>query len=168
MKLTNNLNKTNLTNPYWYKLIKLFKTVEQPYKITTGLTIPFIFGAYSIFEEPFPDINTLIQSIVDSNIDKYPIIQRCDVIGKHVIMVEEKTKCIKEYKNFPRLTSTNGLGLLLISTNTSIGKTFDKVCNSLKLEYLGPINRNEFSWSNGKDSWRKFESREIELIKSVK
>lgn len=159
---------TKLTNPYWYKLIKLFKTVEQPYKISTGLTIPFLFGAYRILDNPFPDIDTLIESIVVSEIDKYPIIQRCPVIGKHVIMVEEKSRCNKEYKNFPRIESTKGQGILLVSTNTNIGRTFDRVCNSLKLEYQDPINRNEYSWSNGNNSWRQFERQEEELIKSVK
>lgn len=157
-----------ITNPYWYKLIKLFKTAEEPYKISTGLTIPFIFGAYDTLEYPFPDIDTLIRTIVDSEIDKYPIVQRCHVIGKHVIMVEEKSRCNKEFKDFPRIESKNGKGILLISKNTNIGKTLEKVSDSLRFEYQDPINRKEYSWSNGKNKWRKFESREEELIKSVK
>lgn len=159
---------TNLTNPYWYKLIKFFKTVEQPYTISTGLTIPFLFGAYKTLENPFQNIDALIKSIIESEIDKYPIIQRCHVIGKHVIMVEEKSKCNKEYKNFPRIEGENGKGVLLVSTNTNIGKTFEKVSNSLRLEYQDTIDKSEYSWSNGKGRWRKFERREEELIKTVK
>lgn len=156
------------TNPYWYKLIKLFKNVEPPYKITTGLTIPFLYGAYITLENPFPDIDELIKSVVDSEIDKYPIIQRCNVIGKHVIMVEDKSKCNREYKDFPRIESTNGKGLLLVSTNTDIGRTFEKVTHSLKLEYQAPVNRQEYSWSKRLEEWRQFDNKEKELIKSVK
>lgn len=141
---------------------------EPPYKISTGLTIPFLYGAYRSVENAFPNIDALIKSIVDSEIDKYPIIQRCHVIGKHVIMVEEKSKCNKEYKNFPRIESANGQGLLLVSTNTDIGKTFNKITNSLKLEYQDPINRQEYSWSKGNSEWRQFDKREEELIKSIK
>ncbi len=158
----------NLSNPYWYKLIKQFKAASQPYKITTGLTIPFLFGAYKELESPFNNIEALLKCIIESEIDKYPIIQRCHVIGKHVVMVEDKFKCNKEFKDFPPIESDNKKNKLLISTNTNIGKTFDKVCNSLRLEYQEWIDKKEYSWSNGNQNWRTFDDKEIELIKNVK
>jgi hypothetical protein len=156
-------------DPYWYKLIAAFKAAEPPYKITTGLTIPFLMGSYVELDEPFEDINHLVQAIINSQIDKFPIIQRCHVIGKHVIMVEEKAYCNKTYEKFPRIESEISKGLLLISTNSpNLGKTFEKICYNLRAEYLGPILRKEYSWSNGKNSWLKFDQREIDIINSVK
>lgn len=158
---------TKLTNPYWYKLIKLFKSAEGPYKISTGLTIPFLIGAYKVIDKPFDNINTLVKSIIESPIDKYPIIQRCPDIGKHVIMVEDKAKCNKEYMDFPSLDNDDKKSKLLVSTNTNIGKDFEKVCHSLKLEYQETIDKKEYSWSNGHQRWRAFDEKEIELIKSI-
>ncbi|MBK7808846.1 MAG: hypothetical protein IPJ51_21560 [Saprospiraceae bacterium] len=155
-------------NPEWYKLIKLFKSIEPPYRITTGLTIPFLIGAYKLLNLPFSEISTLVKNIVDSEIDKFPIIQRCHVIDKHVIMVEDKAKCNREYKDFIKIKSDIGNGILLISTNTDIGKNLDQISNSLKLEYESTILREEYSWSNKNKHWRKFDEKEIELIESVK
>jgi hypothetical protein len=159
----------NQKNPYWYALIKLFKKVETKYRITTGLTIPFLFGAYQLLERPFENIKQLIQSIIDSEIDKYPIIQRCHVIGKHVVMVQERAYCNKNFIKFPRIESAIVDNSLLISTNSpNLGKTYERICYNLTAEYVGPIERGEFSWSNGNNRWRKFDHREIELIKGLK
>ena len=57
------MNRKN--NQDCYKLIKLFKSVEQPYNITVGLTIPFIIGAYKILDLLFCEISAHIKNIID-------------------------------------------------------------------------------------------------------
>lgn len=156
-------------NPYWYKLIKLFSITETKYRISTGLTIPFLFGAYEVLEAPFGNIEQLIKAIIDVEIEKYPIIQKCPDIGKHVIMVENKSYCNRYFSKFPRIESILFKNSLLISTNTmNLGKSFDRICHNLKMAYGDTIQKGEFSWSNSNDCWRKFEVQEIELIKSIK
>lgn len=154
-------------NPYWYALLKLFKTVESPYKISTGLTIPFIFGAYNMIEQSFLTIKDLAITIRDSEVNGYPIIQRCHVIGKHVVTVEGKeyyNKNQNKYVNFKANASNNRL---FISSNSQLGKTIEKVCFNLTAEYWGSIQKEEYSWDNANKQWRKFTDREIELIKSI-
>lgn len=158
----------NQRNPKWYKLIKAFRATNTSYRISTGLTIPFLFGAYQVLEKPFISIDYMIKSILDSEIDKYPIIQRCPVIGQHVVMVEEKAICNKKFIDFPKIQSDVSNNILFISNNTSLGRTLDRVCHNLILEYNSPISRLEFSWSNINHCWRKFDDKEIELINSVR
>ena len=50
-------------NPYWYKLIKVLKENRT---ITTGLTIPYIFGAYEILGQPFSNVEELIEHILQN------------------------------------------------------------------------------------------------------
>lgn len=158
----------NPKNPDWYKILKLFKTVEEPYRINTGLTIPFIIGAYQLRDKPFENINSLIDYIIDIVIDKYPIIQRCHVINKHVVMVQEKQVCNRGYHTkYPKIKSKTSKNILFISTISNIGKTCGEICHSLNFEYKETIKRNEFSWSKEDKQWRKFHNREIELIKSI-
>lgn len=154
-------------NPYWYALLKLFKTVESPYRISTGLTVPFIFGAYRIIEQPFLTINELVITIRDSEINGYPIIQRCYVIGKHVVTVEGKEHYNKNQDKYVNFKANASNSRLFISSNTQLGKTIVKVCHNLTAEYCGPIQKEEYSWDNANKRWRKFTDTEIELIKSI-
>ena len=154
-----------MTNPYWYKLIKLLK---RKGKITTGLTIPYLFGAYKLLDVPFSNLSTLISEVHNSVIDKYPIIQKCHEINQHVIMVEKKEICHKYYGKEVKLINKNENNFLFISSNTNLGKTLDKVSFNLNRLYLKPIKEDKFSWNNSSKSWIKFSDEEKELIMSIK
>lgn len=154
-------------NPYWYKLIKAFKAAEKPYKISTGLTIPFLMGAYSLLEKPFENVEELVLSIYNSEIEKFPVIQKCPVIQKHVLMVEEKEICNKTYIKDVRFENSNGSNILFISYNSILlGKDLPKVIRNLNTEYSDAIKMGRFSWNNT-NGWSPFDEREKEIIKSV-
>ena len=97
-------------NLYWYSLIKLSKSRGL---ITTGLTIPYIFGAYKILGLPFNDIAQLVFAILESKADKFPVIQKCPVIGQHVVMLEEKVNCNKYYKKEGNNITCTGVKYLI-------------------------------------------------------
>ena len=118
---------------------------------------------------PFENIEQLIRSIIDVEIDKYPIIQKCPDISKHVIMVEDKAYCNKYYSKFPRIESEVVKSSLLVSINTpTLGRTLERVCFNLNSEYSDTIFKKKFSWSNINEQWREFEEQEIEMISSIK
>ena len=154
-----------IQKPYWYTLIKLLKANRT---ITTGLTIPYIFGAYEVLGQSVENINHLINIILESTTDKFPVIQKCPVIGQHVIMLEDKEMCNKYYKKDVRFESSNKKNILFISTNTDLGKTIDRVCWNLNVGYDSQIRNKDFSWNNKAKNWQKFDKEEIEMIKSIK
>ena len=153
-----------MARPFWYKLIKRLKTEGV---INTGVTIPYMFGAYKTIGRPFTDIGQMILAIRDSNTDKYPVIQKCTVIGHHVIMLEEKVNCNNEYRKDIRFENSNKDGYLFISSNTNLGNTIEKFSRSLTVAYENPIRRGEYSWNNREEEWKEFETSEITLIKSI-
>lgn len=155
------------SGPHWYNLIKLFKAAEPPYIITTGLTIPFLFGAYKILGEPFKNINQLVKVIIDSEVGELPIIHRCPEIDRHVILTQKKEYCNRYYAKYARIESESANNRLLISdTAVHLGKTFDKLCNGIHGEYQKTIDSEEYSYSK-KTGWRKFEEGETEIIKNL-
>lgn len=151
--------------PYWYTLIKLLKANR---KITTGLTIPYVFGAYEILEQPLENINHLVKVLLESVTDKFPVIQKCPEIGQHVIMLEDKEICNKYYKKDIRFENFNKKNLLFISANTELGKSIERLCWNLTAGYETQINSKDFSWNNKKKCWQKFEKGDIEMILSIK
>ncbi|MES2772925.1 MAG: hypothetical protein V4722_01985 [Bacteroidota bacterium] len=158
----------HIENPDWYKLIKAFKAAEPPYKISTGLTIPFLIGAYELLGSPFRSVEDLILTILNSEIDKFPVIQKCHYIQKHVLMVEGKEICNKTYRKEVKFESPTGRNILFISSNSILlGKELPKVIWNLSTEYSDPIRKCEYSWSNAK-GWKSFDEKEKEIIKSIK
>lgn len=152
-------------NPFWYKLLKLLRTNGT---ITTGLTVPYIFGAYQILGEPFLNIREMIDDILESNLDKFPLIQKCPDIHQHVIMVEKKEICNKYFSKFLRFENQKKDSKLFISNNTDIGKTYDKVLSNLEMLYSTPIQEKCNSWNKTTEKWEKFSEKEIELIRGIK
>ncbi len=155
----------NNHNPYWYKLTKLLK---QKGKINTGLTIPYIFGAYKLLEQPFENISDLIDELRKSSIDKYPVIQMCGTIHHHVIAAEDKSIYHKNYIKDVKLKNENNKIDLIISSNTDIGKTDEMVYKKLTHLYKKYIDAGKFSWVNKKQEWEPFQKEEIEIILSIK
>jgi len=151
-------------NPNWYKLIKFLKGKGT---ITTGLTIPYIFGVYEILGQPFSNIEELINHILKYPIDKYPLIQKCPVIQQDVLMVEKKEYCNK-YEKAIKFENANRDNILFISPNTALGKTLDNLYSNLTALYSNPIERKHYSWDNKEKSWKKFSDEEIETILSLK
>jgi hypothetical protein len=154
-----------MVNPYWYKLTKLLK---QKGKINTGLTIPYIFGAYKLLGQPFENISGLLDELRKNPIDKYPVIQKCGTIHQHVIAVEEKKIYHKEYIKDVILRNTNNVIDLIVSSNTDIGKTDEAVYKKLTQLYKEPINQENYSWNNKEQKWKPFEKEEKDLILSIK
>lgn len=150
--------------PYWYKLLK---TLKANGTIGTGLTIPYIFGAYEVLGSPFSSIRELIEHILESPIDKSPLIQKCNVIHHDVIMALETEVCNKYVKaiKFENAKKNNAL---FVSPNTNLGTTLEKIYSSLSALYLNPIERKNYSWDETEKRWKKFDKKEIEAIQRIK
>ncbi|AYQ32042.1 hypothetical protein [Runella sp. SP2] len=152
-------------NPIWYKLTKLLKGKRM---INTGLTIPYIFGAYKLLGHPFDNIPELLDELRKHPIDKYPIIQKCGTINQHVIAVEEKKIYHKDYLKDVKLRNSNNEIDLIVSSNTDLGKTEETVYKKLTQLYNEPIGVEKFSWNNKEQKWMPFEKEEEDLILSIK
>lgn len=152
------------SNPFWYKLIK---TLKANGTISTGLTIPYIYGAYEAIGEPFSNITELVDHVLLNPIDKYPLIQKCHVIQQDVLMVEKREYCNKYVKAI-KFENSNRDNSLFISPNTDLGKTLDKVYSNLTALYSNPIERKHYSWNNREKTWQKFSEDEIKIIESIK
>ena len=152
-------------NPYWYKLTKLLKEKGM---INTGLTIPYIFGAYKLLEQPLENISALLDELRKNPIDKYPVIQKCGTIHQHVISVEDKKIYHKCYLKDVKLKNANNEIDLMVSSNTDIGKTDEMVYKNLTQLYKKYTDAGKFSWNNKEQEWRPFEKEEIDLILSIK
>ncbi|HEY1062607.1 MAG TPA: hypothetical protein VGE44_13020 [Daejeonella sp.] len=152
-------------NPDWYKLTKLLK---QKGKINTGLTIPYIFGAYKLLGQPFENISALLDELRKNSIDKYPVIQKCGTIHQHVVAVEDKKLYHKNYIKDIKLQNAKNEINLVISSNTDLGKTDEAIYKSLTQLYKEYIDAGNFSWNNREQKWKPFEKEEKELILSIK
>src|SRR6185369_11476900 len=149
-------------NPHWYKLIKLLKSKEV---IRTGLTLPYIFGAYKELGTNFKSIDELLRHIVESNPDKYPMLQSCNVICHYVILVKEKKECVKNYFSDYQLPSSSKDNLLFLSSN--LGRNYKQICGKLEGLYANPISRGTYSWDNKSALWKEFTKDEKEQIRSL-
>lgn len=152
-------------NPIWYKLTKLLKERGQ---INTGLTIPYIFGAYKLLGQPLNSISNLLDELRKDPIDKYPVIQKCGTIHQHVVAVEEKKSYHKNYIKDVKLRNSNNEIDLIVSSNTSIGRTDKDVYKNLTQLYIEPIEGENYSWNNKEQKWKPFDQQEVNLILSLK
>lgn len=151
-------------NPDWYKLTKLLKRQGE---ITTGLTIPYIWGAYKLLGKPLENIYELLDEICQNSIDKYPIIQKCETIHQHVIAVEEKNTHHKPYLKDTILRNEKNEIELIISSNTNLGKTKNEIYKNLTLLYAKHVDSGTFSWHFREQEWKPFEKEEMERILSI-
>lgn len=151
-------------NPDWYKLTKLLKLRGE---IITGLTIPYIFGAYKLLGKPFENISALLDELRKYQIDKYPVIQKCGTIHQHVIAVEDKHIYHKDHLNDIKLYNANKGIDLVISSNTELGKNEEMIYKNLTRLYKDPIDAGKYSWNNTIEKWKPFEEKEEKLILSL-
>ena len=156
---------TKKSNPYWYKLIKHLKASGT---IDTGLTIPYLFGAHKILNTPYDSVEALILDVYNSEINKYPVIQRCDVIEQHVLKVEAKEVCNKYFAKDVGIRNPNFENILFLTNNAILGKTLNGAIKALTQIYDPPIRREEFSWNRSKKEWQKFSADEVKLILEIK
>jgi hypothetical protein len=152
-------------NPIWYKLTKFLKKQE---KITTGLTIPYLFGAYKWFDKDLSNISDLLDELRKYPIDKYPVIQKCNVIHQHVIAVEHKYIYNKKSSNDLKLQNKYGDVDLIISSNTNLGKTDSEIYKNLTYLYEEFVKKGTFSWDNNTKEWKVFSKNEIELLNAIR
>ena len=153
------------SNPDWYKLTKLLKEKK---KINTGLTIPYICGAYKLLGKPFENFPAIIDELRKHYIDKYPVVQKCAVIHQHVVAVEDKKIYHKGYLKDVKLRNADNEIDLVISSNTDLGKTDELVYKNLAQLYSKHIEAETFSWNNKEQKWKPFEQDEKDLILSIK
>ena len=151
-------------NPFWYKLIKRLKKDNE---ITTGITIPYLFGAYKIIGNPFSHISDLIDEITLLPIDEYPVIQNCYQIKHHVIMTEPKQFYNKKYSKGVKIKNHHTNNLLIISDNTNLGKDLKSIITSLRLKYQIQIEKETYSWNKKLKIWQIFSEDEILRIQEV-
>ena len=152
-------------NPDWFKLTKMLR---QKGIINTGLTIPYIFGAYKLLGQPFENISAMLDELRKYPIDKYPVIQKCGAIHQHVIAIEDKKIYHKNFIKDIKLRNANNEISLIISSNTEIGKTEEEVYKKLTQLYEEYTNTGKFSWNNREQKWNPFGKEEEELILSIK
>lgn len=158
--------------PYWYKLIKKLKEKD---KIKTGLTIPYIFGAYKILGEPIKNVDELLGIILNSETNIKPALQRCWQIEHIVLMLDEKKEFNRPHTKDIAFPNNSGKKYLFVSMNAShLGKTPAEVSKNLTIEYEKHIFSAKCSWGknkndpNGKSGWVEIPDDEIEIIKSLK
>lgn len=153
------------SNPPWFKLVKLLK---KNGKISTGLTIPYIFGAYKLLGQPFVSIKQVVEHIHNSRIEEaYPVIQKCYEIEHHVVMPASTEYCNRNFKTEIKFKNPENGNILFVSSNTKLGNALSEVSRSLEANYLMPIKNQTFSWSKEDKSWIQFNKEEIDMIKSI-
>ncbi|GAB3339667.1 hypothetical protein GCM10027299_52460 [Larkinella ripae] len=153
---------TNAQIPFWYKLILGLKSRG---KIATGLTLPYIIGAYKLIGnyEELEDlsIEALLKDIAKNNTLRIPFIQMCPVINQYVVGIESRS-----YEKY--FIHINDLGILFLGNNAeTLGATFNEICTNLKLKHDTHINNENFSWDKDKETWRNFDHKDIDNIASI-
>jgi len=154
-----------MIKPYWSILTKRLK---KDGTIKTGLTIPYLFGAYRILGFELNNIRDLLNYILDSQATDFPVIEKCDIIQHDVIKLEARNVANRDRKKEFQESNKQTGNKLFASYNTNLGNSFEKVCAELSARYLDRIKEEKFSWSQKDTIWKKFEPGEIEIIQSVK
>ena len=154
-----------MIKPYWSILTK--KLIEKG-TITTGLTIPYLFGAYRILGYEVNNIRDLLNHISDSHATDFPVIEKCDKILHDVIILEARNISNrdrkKEFQEFNEQTGNK----MFVSYNTNLGNSIEKVCAELSARYGDLIKEEKFSWNQAAEKWNKFQPEEIAFIESIK
>jgi hypothetical protein len=154
-----------MSKPHWNILTKRLIAEEIIY---TGLTIPYLFGAYQILGYDIEDIKGLLTCILNTPHGKeFPVIERCDVIQYDVLKLEGRSKANNNKSYKVAIPNARYSNKLFISYNTSLGQNLDEVSSSLSKNYQNEIDNRAFSWDNKARAWRPFQPSEIEIIESI-
>lgn len=154
-----------MNKPYWNILIKRLKADKT---ITTGVTIPYLYGAYRILGFQHNSIHDLLNLILDSRSQDFPVIERCDVILHDVVKLEEKNIANRNRRNEFKLSNRKTENSIFVSYNCNLGNTDKKVIAGLITKYQTQIDNEQFSWNNKGGIWREFNQLEIDVIAGIK
>lgn len=131
----------------------LTKSLIEKGKITTGLTIPYLYGSYKRLGYEIGTIEDLLEEITKVRSDDIPIIEKCDKIKFDVVKPESKTLANKSRKKDDWVKIDDYPMPLIISYNTNLGKEKKKIANSLKALYQIFIDAETYSWNQVKGEW---------------
>lgn len=153
------MTKDNL--PIWYNQI-LFRKNNRI--ITNGLTIPYIIGSYNFLGQTY-SINELMNEIINSNLDKCAVIQKCPEIRQYVIGIEDKNFCEIYFRNEISFTNSNNVKSLIITQNASdLGSNFEKITDTFINLYKNYLDEGKYSWDNRNKVWIPLNNYEESLI----
>ena len=145
--------------PYWLALINYWVSSKSK----TGLTIPFIIGAYNIFlskgNEDQENIKRLLYSIINSNIDNSISIFYCDTIGDYVLSTNKVPGI--EIKN----DSNNRTNFTISFSAQAIGKNIEELVVNFEKMYNKILIENKYSKINLK--WDYFNEDDLTLIREA-
>ena len=150
-------------NPSWYRLIKLLLSDGT---IKNGITIPYLFGAYKLLGYDIQNIKQLLEIMINEPADEFALIEKCDMILQDVIKLQSKRTVHKNKEVKHKLPNADKTNYLLISYNTNLGETIDRVGTRLTSLYETPVNKKKYSYK--KKNWQEFDDTETKKILSLK
>lgn len=173
--MTTNLNE-NLTvisqQPFAFTLINLLKDKGV---ITTGITIPFIIGAYKIAKHDSIEVNLkfiqeVFADIVATAKDTKFFICTCNHINQHVITIltQEDTDVTGHYSTYQHIKNSDGVPVLYFEENFDIAyPSLDKISQFYWLKYEHILKEQVYSYRSTENKWIKFSDTELGCIISA-
>lgn len=152
-----------MAKAHWYILTKYLKKTGE---IKTGLTIPYLYGAYKRLGYDINSIEDLLKEILSTNTEELPVIEKCDLIKFDVVKLETKVSVNRNRKKEVRITGKGYPNEIVISYNTNLGRDLAKVSVSLEALYQKYIDDQTYTWYEKK--WHKFGETEYKIIDSLK
>ncbi len=136
--------------------------------ISLGPTIPYIIGAYKIYNGYEISIGELLDEVINSKAEEIGLIQKCPDIGEYVLYLNARDICNRFMTKEINLLDSEGYKGLIITQNAkNLGTTAEKVLENLNYEYENYIKGNRFSWSKKENTWLEFTDRQKEYIKNI-
>lgn len=150
--------------PIWYKQVLYQK---ENGIIGNGLTILYLIGTYKILNEELESpIKSLLNRIIESDLDKCAVLQKCPHINQYVIGIQDREFCERLMKKDIQFQNSNGNPSLFISLNAKkLGSKFDNIVTKFESSYLKLIRKDKFSWNKTSKEWEEFSQLDIETIK---
>jgi len=154
--------------PLWYSLIIELKKE----RLTIGPTIPYLIGAYKTVNKPFAisreGMEAFLETVINSQVDKVPILQKCPELREYVIGLEKKEIAERYYtKEIYLKSQSGGNGLYLTQNASSLGKTPNEIAINLNGLYQTYIMTQKFSFDQLERSWVNFNPSQQDFIKQV-
>ena len=154
-----------MNKPHWCLLISL---MQKRGIIKTGLTIPYLYGAYKRLGYDINRIEDLLIAMCSASSKEVPVIGKCDVIHFDVVKPVEKALMHKSYSKDTKIAVDGQEKKLIISVTTRLGGDLKRVCTSLEALYQQRIDDEEYSYNLKENRWKKFSEGDYEMIDSVK
>jgi len=139
--------------------------------ITYGLTIPYLIGSYLICNQILSDnpIKSIILEIVESNLEKCAVLQKCPNISQYVIGIDDREFCELYMKKQIVFKNSAGRTSLFITQNANeLGNDLNNIIEHFDNLYCDCIANENYSWNNMTKNWTKFTKYEVDLIEQGK